>query len=146
MTTDEEMALKAFAHTSCSAGVAWVGSESDPPDAISEDGRIGLELTCLAPSESRRAGSPVARRRSLRRRILLQAEERLKSESGRGFRVYVLWRLDPVQELRRTMVAALSDDIATTVLSLVPEARQEADSNVAGSIELFSQDFVQKRL
>ena len=139
MTEDERRIVALFARIQPGADLAWGHPVSDPPDALSADGKVGLELTRLAPSDGSRAGSPITRRQSLRDRILLRGQSALKASDGRGFRVHVIWNDD--KELLTKSSVTLGPDLAEVVRGVVADVNARAVAEPAGDLVLYGRDF-----
>ncbi len=131
-----------FASACSHADRAWeVIVTGDPPDAISRDRTVGLELTRLAPvrvalSADRKPGSPAKERQSFRDRILSDAQHALKTDPGRGFHVHVTWMpvtWDDQPKISRH-VKALVEALAETTRNVREEATRRAANEVAGDV------------
>jgi len=137
--SDELGILAVFSSVCPSSDLGWKPATSDPPDALSADGAIGIEVTRLAPAGSGRGGSPATRRQSQRDRVLVRAQRKLLSTPGRGFRVHVIWQDDGL-DLSRYDSDALARDLADLASELASEAARRAAQEAAGELVLYRND------
>jgi len=134
---DEEAALSLFAQVCPGANLAWQSPTADPPDAVSSDRRVGLEIVRLSPGGDAPSGSPTTRRQHLRLRILSEAQQQFARDTGRrGFRVYVVWR-DDDSALWKRDVDVLARELVQVVRDAAPHASKRLASEPAGMENLY---------